>query len=99
MTMVEISEFDPAEYLDTPENVAVFLRDAFASGDAAVIADALGVVARAQGMSSVAERTGLTRPSLYKSLSHDGQPQLDTVLRVLKAAGLQLEPKPIRTDA
>jgi probable addiction module antidote protein len=97
--MTRISEFDPAEYLGTPENIAIFLRDAFATSDAAVIADALGVVARAQGMSSVAERTGLTRPSLYKSLSADGQPQLDTILRVLKAAGLELVPKPIRDTA
>jgi len=97
--MPRISEFDPAEYLDTPENVAVFLHDAFATSDAAVIADALGVVARAQGMSSVAEATGPTRPSLYKSLSLDGKPQLDTILRVLNATGLQLEPTPIRDTA
>ena len=97
--MVKITEFDPGAYLDSPEMIAIFLRDAFASNDAAIIADALGVVARAQGMSAVADATGLTRPSLYKSLSHDGQPQLDTILRVLKAAGLQLEPKPIRDTA
>lgn len=94
--MVKISDFDAADYLKDPQDTALYMKEAFASGDTSVIADALGAVARAQGMSKVARETGLTRASLYKSLSADGHPQLDTVLRVLKATGLQLDTKPLR---
>ena len=64
--------FDPAQYLDTPEAVAAYLEDAFASSDAAEIADAIGVVARARGMSDIAKETGLSRESLYRALSREG---------------------------
>jgi probable addiction module antidote protein len=84
--------FDPAEYIDTQEAVAEYLAAAFESGDHAIIADALGVVARARGMSQLARDTGLARPALYRALSPDGHPEFETVLKVLRALGVTLKP-------
>ncbi|MDB5480389.1 MAG: hypothetical protein JWO83_1442 [Caulobacteraceae bacterium] len=88
--------FDPARYLDSPEAIAGFLEDAFAGSDLKEIASALGVVARARGMSQLAEETGLSRQALYKALSDDGKPELDTLLKVMKAFDLRLSPVPRR---
>jgi probable addiction module antidote protein len=82
--------FDPSEYLDDPEAVAEYLTAAFESGDPAAITDAMGVVARAKGMSQLAEETGLSRPALYRALSSEGHPELATVMKVLGALGLKL---------
>lgn len=87
--------FDPADYLETPEAVAAYMSEALESGDAAFVADALGVIARAKGMSELARDTGLGRESLYKSLGRDGNPSLDTVLKVLAALKLSLRATPI----
>ncbi len=84
--------FDPSEYLDTPEAVTEYLVAAFESGEHAVIADALGVVAKARGMSQLARDTGLARPALYRALSPDGNPEFETVLKVLRALGVTLKP-------
>lgn len=84
--------FDPAEFLDCPEAVAEYLAAAFESGDHAVIADALGVAARARGMSQLARDTGLARPALYRALSPEGHPEFETVLKVLRALGVTLKP-------
>ena len=86
--------FDPAEYLDDPKAIAAYLEEAFDTGDAKFIADAMGVVARASGMSEIAKSAGLSRESLYKALSADGNPELGTVLRVIKALGLKLAIEP-----
>lgn len=82
--------FDAARYLDTPESQAELLSDAFSTGDASYIANALGVVARARGMSQVAKDAGVTREALYRSLSPDGDPKLSTLLSVIKALGVHL---------
>lgn len=82
--------FDSADYLETAEDVAAYLEAAFEDGDPAVITHALGVAARAEGMTEVARRAGLTRASLYKALSDDGHPEFATVLKVLRALGLKL---------
>lgn len=82
--------FDAARYLDTPESQAELLSDAFATGDAGYIANALGVIARARGMSQVAKDAGVTREALYRSLSPDGDPKLSTLLSVVKALGVHL---------
>lgn len=89
----ETRPFDPATYLDDPEAIVAYLEGAFADGNPAEITDALGVVARARGMSALAEETGLPRQSLYRALSSDGNPEFRTVLRVLHALGLRLHPK------
>ncbi|WP_339915168.1 addiction module antidote protein [uncultured Brevundimonas sp.] len=85
--------YDSAVVLDTPEAVQEYLADAFESEDAALIAHALGVVARAVGMTKLAEQTGLTRPALYKALSSDGNPEFGTVLKVAHALGFRLSPE------
>jgi probable addiction module antidote protein len=89
-----VRPFDPAAYLDSPEALLAYLEGVFADGEASEIADALGVVARARGMSQLAEDTGLTRQALYKALSSDGNPEFATVLKVIRAFGLRLHPEP-----
>ena len=74
-----------AEHLKTKEERAAYLNAAFEDGDASVIAAALGDIAKAEGMSKVAKRTGLGRESLYKALSPDGNPALSTILKVIRA--------------
>lgn len=82
--------FDAAAYLDSPSAQAELLEDAFQSGEAAYIAAALGVIARARGMTEVARDAGITREALYRTLSADGDPKLSTLLGVVRALGLQL---------
>ena len=91
--------FDAADYLDSDEAVEAFLADAFETGDASEIADALGVIARAKGMSRVAEDAGLSRTALYRTLSSEGRPELPTLLRVMQALGLRLAPVTIKPAA
>jgi probable addiction module antidote protein len=88
--MIETTPFDPSKYLDTEESQLELLADAFESGNAAYVADALGVVARARGMSEIAREAGVTREALYKSLSAGGDPKLSTLLGVLKALRFRL---------
>lgn len=88
------SAFDSAAYLDSPDAIEAYLEDALESNDAAIIAHALGVIARAKGMSQIAQDAGLSRESLYKALSADGNPELATVLKVIKALGLKLTVAP-----
>lgn len=87
--------FDAADILDDAESQADLLADAFESGDASYIANALGVVARARGMAGVAKESGLSREALYRSLSKDGDPRLTTLLSAMRAMGLQLSVKPL----
>lgn len=89
----KLYDYDPADALKTDEAVEVFLSDAFETGDAGHIAKALGVVARAKGMTRIARETGLAREQLYKSLSENGNPTLETTLAVLKAIGFELTGK------
>jgi probable addiction module antidote protein len=96
MSIAKTKLFDPAEYLDDSESIAASVSDALESGDPAFIADALGVVARARGMSEVAREAGVSRESLYRALSADGNPEFATVLRVMQALGLQLAAVPIQ---
>ena len=93
--MVATTRFDAAEYLDTPERQAAYITAAFETGDLAFVRDALGLVARARGMAGIARTANLNRESLYKALGESGNPELDTVLRVLRALGLTLTAQPI----
>lgn len=88
--------FDPAKYLTTAEHCAYYLTDALETNDPAAIADALGVIARARGMSEIAKKTGLRREGLYKMLSVQGNPELATVLLILQAIGVQLIAEPAK---
>jgi probable addiction module antidote protein len=80
-------KYDVANYLDSNEMVTAYLDAAFESGDIARIAEALGDVARARGMTKIARATGLAREQLYKTLSAEGKPELSTVLKVMAAFG------------
>ena len=93
---IDTQPFDPAVYIETPEAAAAYLDAALATNDAAFIADALGVLARAKGMTEVAEVAGLGRQSLYKALAVDGNPRFDTVLKVVSALGLRLSTTAVR---
>ncbi len=89
------TQFDPAEYLTTPESQTLLLEDALDSGDPAYLADALGIIARARGMTETAAKAGVTREALYKALSLKGDPKLSTLLGVFRALGLKLKLEPI----
>ena len=93
--MVETTRFDAAEYLGTPERQAAYITAALETGDLAFVRDALGLVARAQGMAGVAKTAKLNRESLYKALGNAGNPEFDTILRVIRALGLTLAARPI----
>jgi probable addiction module antidote protein len=84
--------YDVAEHLRTPEDMAAYLDAWFdeAPDDATGIARALGDIARAKGMTQVAKDTGLSRESLYRALSADGNPSFATVLKVARALGMKL---------
>ena len=86
--------WDSAEYLKTDEDIVAYLEACMdeAGDDAAFIAHALGVIARARGMMQLSRDTGLARESLYRALSADGNPSFSTVLKVVKALGLKLTP-------
>ncbi len=92
MIKTATTPYDVTEHLRTPEEIAAYLEAAIeeADGDAAFIAKALGDIARSKGMSQVACDAGLSRESLYKALSGNRNPSLDTVLRVISALGMKL---------
>lgn len=90
----QIYDYDPAQALDSPEAMALFIADALDTGDTAYIAKAMGVVARAKGMTELAKETGLTREQLYKSFSERGNPTLKTMLAVMRALGVDLTARP-----
>jgi probable addiction module antidote protein len=91
--VLELERFDIADYLDSPEVILAYLDEALETGDAAEIARALGSIARAKGMTDIAQNTGLSRESLYKALSNEGNPELATILKVLRALDLKLVAK------
>ena len=87
MATKKITKFDIAEYLEDDAMIAAYLNTVLEDGDAEDILTALGHVAKARGMSKIAEETGLSRPSLYKALTPGSKPQFDTILKVLRAVG------------
>jgi probable addiction module antidote protein len=95
--MVKTTRFDVAEYLDTPERQAEYISAALETGDAVFVRDAVGIVARARGMADIARAGGLNRESLYKALGEAGNPEFSTMLGVLRALGLQLSARPVKS--
>ncbi len=88
----EAKPYDAAEFLTDEETIAAYLTDALESEDPRVIAKALGAVARARGgMAQLAQETGLSREALYRALSDSGNPELATVLKVMRALGIRLK--------
>ena len=98
MSKTKTTRYDVAEHLRTPEEMAAYLEACLeeAKGDASFIAKALGDIARAKGMTQVARDAGLSRESLYKALSGERTPGLDTVLKVVRALGIELHATPIQ---
>ena len=94
----QIFEYDPAAALETEAAIAVFLADALETGNSAYVAKALGVVARAKGMTELAQQTGLSREQLYRSFSERGNPTLKTLLAVTRALGVDLTARPHETE-
>ena len=97
MPKIKTTKYDVAEYLSTPKEMAAYLEACIeeANGDAAFVAKALGNIARAKGMTEIARETGLSRESLYKSLSGERSPSFETVLKVITALGLKIHAEPV----
>jgi probable addiction module antidote protein len=91
MTKTKTRSWDVVDHLKTDEDIAHYLEAVFEDGDPALVAAALGDVARVKGMSQVARDAGLGRESLYKALSAEGNPEFATVLKVIHALGLKLK--------
>jgi probable addiction module antidote protein len=94
---IELKKWDSSQYLTSPEAVSVYLNDILndpaASKDPGLLAHALGIIARAKGMTEIARETGLSRESLYKALSEEGNPSFATVMKVLQALSIELRVK------
>ena len=94
MTKTVTTTWDPVDHLVTDEDMAAYLEAALEEGEPALVAAALGDIARAKGMTHVAREAGLGRESLYKALSPAGNPEFATILKVVAALGLQLHATP-----
>jgi len=94
----DLPEFDLAEQLKTEEDIAAYLTMVIDEGDMAELAHALGVAARARGMSDVAKASGITREALYKALRPDASPRFDTISRVCAALGVRLVAQPVSSQ-
>ena len=87
---LETKTFDIAEHLNSPEDIRIFLQEVVETGDESDFIHALNTAARAKGMTEVAKAAGVTRASLYKSLSEGGNPNFSTISKVTKALGCKL---------
>lgn len=93
--IADLPEFDMAEQLKSEEDIAAYITMVIEEGDAAELAHALGVAAKARGMSEIAQATGITREALYKALRPNAKPRFDTINRVCNALGVRLVAQPI----
>ena len=89
--MKKAEMYDAAEFLESDEEIIAYLNAALEDGDPALVSAALGDIARARGMTKLANETGITRDGLYKALSPSGNPSFGTVLKVLKALGYKFD--------
>jgi probable addiction module antidote protein len=90
MRKTRTKSWDAAEHLKSDEDMVAYLEAALEDGDPALVAAALGDIARAKGMTEIAREAGLGRESLYKALSPGGNPEFATILKVVRALGLRL---------
>ena len=95
MSKIKTRPFDMANYLGSEDEITEYLRQVLEDGDPCELAAALGDVARARGMTQLARDTGLSRESLYKSLSGERAPSSDTLLKVIRALGFHLTIEPV----
>jgi len=93
--VADLPEFDLAHQLKTEEDIATYVTMVIEEGDASELAYALGVAARARGMSEIAQAAGLTREALYKALRPNAHPRFDTISRVCAALGIRLVAQPV----
>lgn len=91
---METTKFDITDYLDSNEMIAVYLNEVLDNGNEDDLVIAIGHVAKAIGMTKIAEKSGLSRPSLYKALSDGAKPQFSTIIKVLRAVGGQISVNP-----
>lgn len=91
----ELTEFDAAEHLRTEEDVAAYLTAVIEEDDPALLAAAIGDIARARGMTQVAKDSGIAREALYKALRPGSEPRFETISRVCAALGVRLVAQPI----
>ncbi|MGC2778193.1 MAG: addiction module antidote protein [Bradyrhizobium sp.] len=96
MKVSKLKKFDAAEHLRTPVDRAEYLNIVLADGDPIEVRDALNLVARAQSMSQVAKAAGATREVLYKTLGENGNPEFETILRIIAAMGIRLTAEPAK---
>ena len=94
--LVDDAEFDAAAYLDDETAIAAYLTDILEANDAALLASALGDIARARGMTDFAKSAGIAREALYKALRPGSAPRFDTVSRVCAALGVRLVAQPVK---
>lgn len=90
----DLPEFDMAKQLKSEEDIAAYVTMIIEEGDSSELAHALGVAARARGMSEIAQAAGLTREALYKALRPNAHPRFDTINRVCAALGVRLVAQP-----
>ncbi|MBW4056796.1 MAG: putative addiction module antidote protein [Proteobacteria bacterium] len=93
--IADLPEFDLARQLKSEEDIAAYITIVIEDGDASELANALGIAAKARGMSEIAQAAGLTREALYKALRPDAHPRFDTISRVCAALGVRLVAQPI----
>ncbi|KUH59362.1 addiction module antitoxin [Tractidigestivibacter scatoligenes] len=91
MEAKKAAAYEAAEFLDTDEDIVAYLNAALEDGDPSLVSAALGDVARARGMTQLANETGITRDGLYKALSPSGNPSFATVQKVVRALGYKLD--------
>ena len=97
--VADLPDFDAAHYLDSEDSIAIYLTDILAANDPALLAAALGDIARARGMGEIAKASGITREALYKALRPDAQPRFDTISRVCAALGVKLVVQAVHAEA
>lgn len=95
--MRKTTEFDASKYLDSAEMIAEYLNQALASGDSDLLLLAIGDAAKARGIAQIARDTGLGRESLYKVFTIGAKPRFDTVLKVMRALGIQVHAYPLHS--
>jgi len=95
MAKTKTRPWDATEHLETEKDMVAYIEAALETGDASLISAALGDIARAKGMTAIAREAGLGRESLYKALSPEGNPEFATILKVIRALGLELHAKAV----
>lgn len=97
--IADLPDFDPAEHLKDDDDMAAYLTLVIDEGDPSELAHALGIVARARGMTEIAKASGIAREALYKALRPESQPRFDTINRVCHALGVKLVAQPIASKS